>query len=160
MFVDRDSGAQEDAVPESTRRTLRYDARDCGHAADVPADGYVPIPQTRALEPESAPADATQPAVRLGGDWIQTMDASSGDLYYCNLKTGESSWDKPAELFRSAAAGVARRESNAARQLQANFRGHVERKEMRQQAAAAGRTITHCVCRLYLACCRLVSVCR
>ena len=98
MFVDRDSGAQEDAVPESTRRTLRYDARDCGHAADVPADGYVPIPQTRALEPESAPADATQPAVRLGGDWIQTMDASSGDLYYCNLKTGESSWEPPAKV--------------------------------------------------------------
>ena len=92
MFVDRDSGAQEDSVPESTRRTLRYDARDGGHAVDVPAEGYAPIPRARAPEPESAPAESTQPAVRLDGDWIQTMDASSGDLYYCNLKTGESSW--------------------------------------------------------------------
>ena len=96
MLVDRDS--REDAVPESTRRTLRYDARDGGNAADVPADGYAPIPQTRAPEPESAPAESTQPAVRLDGDWIQTMDASSGDLYYCNLKTGESSWDPPPKV--------------------------------------------------------------
>ena len=99
MFVDRDSGAQEDSsVPESIRRTLRYDARDGGHAADVPAEGYAPIPRARTPEPESAPAEATQPAVRLDGDWIQTMDTASGDLYYCNLKTGESSWEPPPKV--------------------------------------------------------------
>ena len=98
MFVDRDSGAQEDSFPESTRRTLRYDARDGGHAVDVPAEGYAPIPRARAPEPESAPAEATQPAVRLDGDWIQTMDTASGDLYYCNLRTGESSWEPPPKV--------------------------------------------------------------
>jgi hypothetical protein len=69
-----------------------------GTPRTFPPTGTRPYRSTRAPEPESAPAESTQPAVRLDGDWIQTMDASSGDLYYCNLKTGESSWDPPPKV--------------------------------------------------------------
>ena len=84
MFVDRDSGAQEDSVPESTRRTLRYDAgwRARRGRSRRRVRSHTTSSRARA---RVGTGRATQPAVRLDGDWIQTMDTASGDLYYCNL---------------------------------------------------------------------------
>ena len=37
-------------------------------------------------------------AVRIGGDWVENTDPSSGRKYYANLKTKATSWTFPEEL--------------------------------------------------------------
>lgn len=39
-------------------------------------------------------------ARRIGGDWVENIDPSSGRAYYANLKTQETSWTWPEDLPR------------------------------------------------------------
>ena len=41
---------------------------------------------------------------RIGGDWVQSTDQSTGKTYYANIKTKETRWDYPEEL-KDAAGG-------------------------------------------------------
>ena len=34
----------------------------------------------------------------IGGDWVAAVDPGSGETYYANPVTGETSWEYPAEL--------------------------------------------------------------
>ena len=34
---------------------------------------------------------------KIGADWAETVDASSGRTYYVNMKTKKTRWDKPSE---------------------------------------------------------------
>ena len=35
---------------------------------------------------------------RIGGDWVESLDESSGKTYYANIKTKETRWEYPEEL--------------------------------------------------------------
>mmetsp|Transcript_26353 Transcript_26353/g.42683 ORF Transcript_26353/g.42683 Transcript_26353/m.42683 type:complete len:764 (-) Transcript_26353:552-2843(-) len=37
-------------------------------------------------------------ARRVGGDWVESVDNSSGKVYYANMKTKETSWTMPEEV--------------------------------------------------------------
>ena len=55
-------------------------------------------PNNNALEedPPTKPADDEISADdSLPSDWIPLVDPSSGDTYFCNEVTGETTWDKP-----------------------------------------------------------------
>ena len=85
---NRDSGAGGTA--ESTRRTLRYDEGQNGAM-----NGYQSIAETTSVTNDTPSDEDTKPVVHLGNDWAQVLDEPSGEIYYCNLKTGETSWSKP-----------------------------------------------------------------
>ena len=44
------------------------------------------------------PAFAAPAPAKKKSDWVAVLDESSGNTYYFNEKTNESSWDKPADL--------------------------------------------------------------
>jgi hypothetical protein len=52
--------------------------------------------QTNNEEPNQSPADDEISADdSLPSDWIPLVDPDSGDTYFCNEITGETTWDKP-----------------------------------------------------------------
>ncbi len=77
-------------------------------AAPAPAPA-APAPSSPA---STAPAPIAAPAVpQVAKGWQAVLDTASGEYYYFNASTGETSWDKPAEF---AAASPATTASSAA----------------------------------------------
>ncbi|GMI04418.1 hypothetical protein TrVE_jg7467 [Triparma verrucosa] len=57
--------------------------------------------------------------VKIGGDWVENTDASTGRKYYANTVTKESSWEYPTEL-KVAEAGGAKPKDEWVEKLDAN----------------------------------------
>ncbi|GMH65788.1 hypothetical protein TL16_g04280 [Triparma laevis f. inornata] len=57
--------------------------------------------------------------VKIGGDWVENTDESTGRKYYANTVTKESSWEYPAEL-KKAQAGADKPKDEWVEKLDAN----------------------------------------
>lgn len=62
------------------------------YSAPAAAAAAAPVAMAR------PPAFAVPPPAKKKSDWVAVLDESSGNTYYFNEKTNESSWDKPADL--------------------------------------------------------------
>ncbi|KAL3941593.1 MAG: hypothetical protein SGBAC_004067 [Bacillariaceae sp.] len=51
---------------------------------------------------ETAPATELTTDLSQTNDWAETVDPSTGQIYYYNSKTGETSWEKPEEAKEPA----------------------------------------------------------
>lgn len=91
--VESDEGDDTDSE-EDDDDDAAVEPEDAGAAADEAADE----PAAEATE-EPAAEEATEEAAEGDNDlppgWIEVVDDASGDIYYFNNDTQESSWDKP-----------------------------------------------------------------
>eukprot|EP00752_Nemacystus_decipiens_P002442 g2299.t1 len=110
---------QEDGGAVSSPSPIDQDEHQAGHGGertasdDVPADAastsdggdYRANEGTTAEDAAVAPADAAA----AGCPWIQSVDEESGNVFYYNEATEESSWDEPPEYtkFHAAASAAA-----------------------------------------------------
>lgn len=72
-------------------------------------------PATAAEEPAEPAADPAEPAAAPGGDgeWISVPDPEgSGDSYYWNRTTGETTWDEPPGFSSVASASISAAEAD------------------------------------------------
>jgi outer membrane protein assembly factor BamB len=71
----------------------------------------------RPTAPNHTPLLTNQPASEdessLASGWFAVVEPSSGDIYYANEETGETSWDKPLSL-RSLSMGRANSQQSSA----------------------------------------------
>jgi hypothetical protein len=65
----------------------------------------IPAPETiekKSAAPQQAPQANSSPLPASSSDWVETVDPSSGQTYYFNQVTQETSWDKPASMEATA----------------------------------------------------------
>ena len=102
---ERGESAQGSRARESSE-DIPADAAPTGHA-EVSGDGG----DDRTNEGRAAEDAAAAPtdAAAAGCPWIQSVDEESGNVFYYNEATEESSWDEPPEYtkFHAAAAAAA-----------------------------------------------------
>eukprot|EP00743_Colponemidia_sp_Colp-15_P003174 GILK01003428.1.p1 GENE.GILK01003428.1~~GILK01003428.1.p1 ORF type:complete len:838 (+),score=147.49 GILK01003428.1:48-2516(+) len=53
---------------------------------------------------QSSTTATTSAATPVQSDWVEARDPNSGKVYYANLKTRQTTWEKPADFVRSVAA--------------------------------------------------------
>eukprot|EP00537_Pseudo-nitzschia_pungens_P011057 CAMPEP_0172385446 /NCGR_PEP_ID=MMETSP1061-20121228/3118_1 /TAXON_ID=37318 /ORGANISM="Pseudo-nitzschia pungens, Strain cf. pungens" /LENGTH=1522 /DNA_ID=CAMNT_0013114481 /DNA_START=89 /DNA_END=4660 /DNA_ORIENTATION=+ len=79
--------AEDESSPaEETSESITTDPAEADADADDNADAV-----TTEIAEEKEPSEASQ--------WAETTDPSTGNTYYYNSVTGETSWDKPAALL-------------------------------------------------------------
>lgn len=68
--------------------------------------------------------------------WIEQFDPSTGQMYYHNVSTGESKWERPRDFV----AGVRDAKSEGIVKIQSAFRGKQTRDQIKQQSVSAHST--------------------
>jgi len=68
-------------------------------AAELAPEVVVAAAPDSEQNPAGEASDAGAREAVQDDDWVETVDPASGNVYYCNAKTGESSWTKPSALL-------------------------------------------------------------
>lgn len=80
----------------------------------------------------------------IGNEWMELLDPSSGNYYYYNVRTQESTWEKPKTFtkfdLRSIGDKLISPEVRAAVLVQNTWRGKVARREVRKQRGKTKRS--------------------
>eukprot|EP00531_Pseudo-nitzschia_arenysensis_P017383 CAMPEP_0116125268 /NCGR_PEP_ID=MMETSP0329-20121206/5721_1 /TAXON_ID=697910 /ORGANISM="Pseudo-nitzschia arenysensis, Strain B593" /LENGTH=1109 /DNA_ID=CAMNT_0003619299 /DNA_START=125 /DNA_END=3451 /DNA_ORIENTATION=+ len=111
--------APTETIPEETSSELRAEETTTETEEPTPevveekVQDETPVESTPAEETSATEAETTTPEVAseetstnaLPEGWIEATDPSSGTVYYCNMNTQETSWERPvAEMNDSSEA--------------------------------------------------------